>query len=132
VIYVANGAERRMLSLILALGLDAHLYTDNHVHDPLDTVGSFTELSGHGYGPIHVPPEIWVVSEGDPTRADAPEVTWIFTSAGPQADVYGVYFTWPDDGALAYAETLTGGPFRVVNVNDLIGYTPSLTLRPET
>ena len=136
---IPDEGEVSMLAVLLGLvarpSLELRLYVNDRSPQLADTVADYTELTGHGYAPIALPPSTWSVRPADPgtnTPAFAPAADLVFTfnAAGPADLVYG-YLVVTDDGRLWGAQRFDDGPYRVQNVNDEVRVAPDMALRSE-
>lgn len=126
---VPNSAETFILRYVtnsaVPEDLDIRLFTNDFVPTEADVVGNYIEASLGGYALIQLNSTLWVVTPGEPSIAEHPQVTWTFT--GAVGNVYGYYVTRRTTGDLVWAERFTNGPYNVQNNNDQIRVTPRLT-----
>lgn len=127
---VPSVSEERMLDTILNVvspeTLMLRLYTNNHTPAESSTTASFTEASGFGYAAVSLTPGSWVTTQGNPSTAAYPQVT--FTFSGALGNVYGYYINQTTSTTLMWAELFTDGPYNIVNNGDQIKITLNLTL----
>lgn len=126
---VPNGAEydalRNFLNIAAPENLVLRLYTSNTTPAETDTAATYTEASGNGYASVSLTAGNWTVTEGAPTEAVYPEVTFTFT--GALGNVYGYYITGATSGRIKWAERFTSAPFNIQNNGDQIKITPRIT-----
>jgi len=126
---VPNSAEAFILGHILKGGLpedlDIRLYTSNTTPTETDTILTYTEATGGGYAAIQLTAASWVITEGEPSLGEHPQVSWTFT--GIVGNVYGYYVTRRTSGDLVWAERFTNGPYDIQTASDQIRVTPRLT-----
>ena len=127
---VPNASEVTILEYVLNKGapeeLDMRLYTNDHTPAETDVVSTYTEATGGGYVVKNLNAASWVITPGNPSASEHPQVTWIFT--GIVGNVYGYYITRRTTGDLMWAERFTNGPYNIQTNNDQIRVTPRLTL----
>ena len=127
---VPNGAETFILGYILKKqapeDLDIRLYTNDHAPGESDVVGNYIEAVGAGYLVKNLDSTQWVITPGEPSLGEHPQVSWIFTG-GVVGNVYGYYVTRRVTGDLVWAERFTNGPYLIQTINDQIRVTPRLT-----
>ena len=126
---VPNSAEvfilRYVTNSAVPEDLDIRLYVNDLNPDESVVVGNFIEANGGDYAKIELNSTLWIVTPGEPTVAEHPQVSWTFT--GAVGSVYGYYITRRTTGDLVWAERFTNGPYNVANANDQIRVTPRLT-----
>ena len=128
---VGNMSETIMLSYILnkstytSENLTIRLFSNDHIPVEADVVADYTEVSGGGYASVALNSALWVVAEGDPSDANYPVVTWIFT--GTAGLIYGYYVT-RTSGELMWAERFNAAPYNMQNADDEIRISPRLAL----
>jgi hypothetical protein len=127
---VPNSAETFILGYILKKhtpeDLDIRLFTNDHIPTEGDVVGNFIEATGGGYATIQLDPTQWVITPGEPSLGEHPQVSWVFTG-GVVGNVYGYYVTRRSTGDLVWAERFSNGPYLIQTANDQIRVTPRLT-----
>lgn len=127
---VPNQGESTALSILVAKtpveGLRLRLYTNNLTPGEADVLATYTEATGSGYANVLLTPANWVITEGAPSNAAYPEVTFTFT--GALGNVYGYYLTGETSNKVRWAERFTTAPYNVTASGDLIKVTPVLTL----
>ena len=127
---VPNQSEEIMLEAFLnktaPQDLVLRLYSSNTTPAESDTEATYTEVTGGGYSGSNLTAASWTVTQGNPTTAAYPEVTFTFT--GSVGNVYGYYVTQVTSGFLMWAERFTSGPFNISNNGDQIKITPQITL----
>jgi hypothetical protein len=129
---VPNNGEGDMLAAITAKAaaenLVLRLFKSNTTPAEGDTTASYTEADFTGYTPLTLTPASWVVSEGAPSDATYPQVTFASTADQAAQSVYGYYLTRVTSGRIAWAERFADGPYAIVNNTDQIKVTPKITL----
>lgn len=106
------------------------LYTNNYEVVESDTLSALTELSGSGYARKPLTAANWVITEGNPSEAAYPTLTWTFDSNNA-ADVYG-YFLYIVDASVTYligAEKFSDGPYQINTNGDKILVTFKIQIR---
>jgi hypothetical protein len=125
---VTNAGERLMAEYALGKTapstLTLRLFTNNASLSEATVAGDLTELSGNGYAAQALTGASWTVTEGDPTVAQHPQMTFT-ASGGGWGNVYGYYIT-NASGALIWAELFSGGPIPISNAGETIKITPRL------
>lgn len=127
---VPNAAEKRALELLLkkvtpAEDLIIRLYSNNVTPGEADTEATYTEVSGGGYAAVTFTPASWTITEGGPTSAAYPKITWTFT--GAVGNVYGYYVVESSSGKLRWAERFVDGPYNIDAAGKSIDVTPQFT-----
>lgn len=114
----------RAASTVLIL----RLYQNNITPAETDTAGTYTEATWTGYSAINLTAASWgAPSEGAPSNTAFAQQTFT-SSAGAQSQTnYGYYMTRTTSGRIALAERFSDGPYTIVNLNDLIRITPTIT-----
>ena len=127
---VPNTAEATMLKYTLNAeapeDLVIRLYSNDIIPSQTDSVTDYTEVTGGGYAAQNLIAGAWIVTEGNPSTATHPLVTWVFTAA--VGNVYGYYITRQTTGDLFWAERFLNAPYNIQNVNDEIRVTPKISL----
>lgn len=122
---VPSAAEDVMFQNILNITapqtLKLKLYTNNYTPVEGSTEANFTEAAGNGYADVSLTPGNWVITPGNPSSADYPQVTFTFT--GNLGNVYGYYVVQTTSGKIMWAELFTDGPYNIVNNGDQIKIT---------
>ncbi len=125
-----NNGEADMLAAIVnkavAQDLTLRLFTNNIAPNETDTAASYTEAAGNGYAAVALVAANWVITEGAPSDAAYPQVTFTFT--GALGNVYGYFLTRNTSGRIAWSERFADGPYSIVNNGDQIKVTPKITL----
>lgn len=126
---VPNNGEGDALTAFVAKAaaenLVLRLFTNNATPAEVDVSASYTEASGNGYAAVTLTPANWTITEGAPSQAAYPQVTYTFTGAA--GNVYGYYLTRVTSGRIAYAERFTDGPYNITANGDQIKVTPKIT-----
>ncbi len=119
---VPSAAEERMLDTIVNFvapeTLVLKLYTNNYTPVEASLFSNFTEATGFGYAAVSLTAGNWVTTQGNPSTAAYPQVTFTFT--GALGNVYGYYITQTTSGIAMWAELFTDGPYNIVNNGDQI------------
>lgn len=127
---IPNEGEAVALSILVGKtateNLRLRLFTNNFTPSDTNTSANFTEATGNGYANLLLTAASWVVTEGAPSHADYPEVTFLFT--GALGNVYGYYITGETSGKVRFAERFADGPYVIEGSGDQIRVTPILTL----
>lgn len=124
--------EGEVVALSILMGKTAtenlrlRLFTNNFTPSESNTTANFTEATGSGYGNVLLTAANWVVTSGNPSHADYPEVTFAFT--GALGNVYGYYLTGETSGKVRFAERFSDGPYVIEGTGDQIRVTPVFTL----
>jgi len=103
-------------------GLLLKLFSNNVTPSEIDTVLTYTEVTGGGYTYKTLTPSTWSVAGGS---ANYPAQTFTFT--GAVGNVYGYYVVRATTGDLVFAERFATGPFNVQTNGDNISVTLNLT-----
>lgn len=131
-IQVVNQGEEAMLDLITDVDMTLRLYRTNVVLGLTDvqiealTQAAFTEANFAGYAASSMT-TAWTTTQGNPSTATRPEVSFTRSSTGTAQLIYGYYVTRNSDGALQWFEHFDG-PVSVEFNGDVIKVTPTLTL----
>ncbi len=129
VLRVPNEGESQALGISLGKiaveSLRLRLFSNNVTPGETDTSATYTEVTGSGYASVLLTAANWVLTEGAPTEAAYPEVTFAFTGAA--GNVYGYYITGETSGKVRWAERFTSAPFNVTASGDQIKVTPKIT-----
>lgn len=128
---VPNIGEATVLSYLVnksgnTENLVFRLFTNNITPAETDTAATYTEASGGGYSSVTATGASWTITQGAPTAATYPQMTYTFT--GPlttNTTIYGYYVTRASTGDLVLAETFTS--FTPTNSGDNIKLTPQIT-----
>ena len=111
-----------------SVGNLVHLFTNNIVPAPTDTLGMYTEATYSGYGAVS--PSPWTAaSGGSGGTSSAPGSPCVFnpgTLVAPQ-DCYGWYLT-DDGGLLVGAGLFAAGPLNMGGTTTGLTITVTLTL----
>jgi len=102
------------------------LYSDNQTPAKTDVSGDYTEVSGSGYAAVTLTPADFVFTDGDPSTAAYPQVTFAFNAAA--GNVYGYYVTQATSGNLMFANRFSNAPINIANNGDEIRITLTITL----
>lgn len=136
-IYIPNGSEQTVLSLILAGGTQEDfllkLFSDANTFTSTDVTASRTETSFTGYANTangtsnKITRSMWASgtwSGGQPTYLSI-STPFVFTStAGSQsANVYGYYLVGATSNLLYFEERFPSAPYTIVNSGDSISIT---------
>lgn len=129
---VQNNGEGDMLAGIVGKtaceNLVLRLFKSNTTPAEADTAATYTEADFTGYSAVTLTASSWTVTEGAPSHADYPQVTFT-SSAGSQSQaVYGYYLTRVSSGRIAWAERFADGPYTIVNSGDAIKVTAVISL----
>lgn len=106
--------------------LRLRLFTNNVTPADSDVLATYTEAAGSGYANVLLTAASWVITEGAPSTAAYPQVTFTFT--GALGDVYGYYLTGETSNKVRVAERFTAAPFSITANGDNIKVTLNLTL----
>jgi hypothetical protein len=136
---VPNGGERDAVEAFLNIGsedLVLKLYKNAHTPDDADVAADYVEADFDGYAAEALDAGSWVITEGAPTRAEYPRVTFVRASGGASQDLYGYLVAGAISGRLKWAERFVDpeGAFVVYhtfNAGDSIGVDPKFTSRTE-
>lgn len=115
-----------IVNKVVPENLVLRLFTNNITPAETDTVASYTEASGSGYGAITLPGAGWTVTAATPSYASYAQQAFIFT--GALGNVYGYYLTRVTSGRIAWAERFTDGPYTVNTTGTEIRIPPRITL----
>ena len=125
---VPNVGEQVMLEAFLnktaPSNLTIRLFTSNTTPAESDVASTYTEATGNGYNAQALTASLWSVTQGNPSNAAYPQVTFGFT--GALGLVYG-YFVTNAAGTLMWAERFAVA-IPVQNNGDQIAITPAITL----
>lgn len=128
---VTNGGEVIALSYLVGKtgsteNLKYKLFATNITPAETDTVGSYTEAAGGGYGDKTLTGSSWTVTGGAPSEASYAQQDYTFTGAlTTNPTVYGYFVTRATTGDLVLAEAFT--PFTPANNGDKVLLTPKIT-----
>jgi hypothetical protein len=129
---VPNNGEGDMLTALVAKAaaenLVLRLFQSNTTPAETDTAATYTEASFTGYAALTLTAASWAVTEGAPSNAAYPQVTFTSSAGAQSQNVYGYYLTRVTSGRLAWAERFADGPYNIVNNGDQIKVTPTITL----
>lgn len=127
-----NNGEGDMLTAIVAKAaaenLVLHLFQNNITPAETDTAATYTEATFTGYAALTLTAASWVVTEGAPSNAAYPQVTFTSSAGSQNQNVYGYYLTRASSGRIAWAERFADGPYNIVNNGDAVKVTPVITL----
>lgn len=128
---VPNEGESQILGIMLGKiaieSLRLRLYSNNKTPAEADTPASYTEATGGGYASVLLTAANWTLTEGAPTLAEYPMVTFTFT--GGIGNIYGYYVTGETSNKVRWAERFTDGPYDVQATGDQISVTLRVTLQ---
>ena len=118
-----NHGEGDMLAALVAKApaenLVLRLFKSDTTPGETDTAETYTEADFTGYSALTLTPASWTITEGAPSNAAYPQVT--FTSSASQSqNIYGYYLTRVTSGRIAWAERFADGPYAIVNAGDAI------------
>jgi len=123
-----NQAEKILLEALVnktaPQDLKLKLFQNNVTPSETDTEATYTEATFTGYSAVTLTASSWTVTEGAPTQASYPEVTFTSTAGGQNQSIYGYYLVQVTSGKLVWAERFTDGPYTIVNNGDSIKVTP--------
>lgn len=126
---IPNEGENRAVGTLLgkytAETLRVKLYSNNVTPAETDTSASYTEVTGGGYAAVDLTAANWTITEGAPTEAAYPQITWTFSAA--IGNVYGYYVVGVTSGKVWFAERFSDGPYNVAASGDAIKVTPKYT-----
>lgn len=129
---VPNHGEGDMLNALIAKAaaenLVLRLYTSNTTPAEADTAATYTEATFTGYAALTLTAANWVITEGAPSNAAYPQVTFTSSAGAQSQSVYGYFLTRVTSGRIAWAERFTDGPYVIVNNGDAIKVTAQITL----
>ena len=112
------------LTKFLDSSLYIRLYSNDVTPSNTTTTASFVECTGGGYSEKLILPGDWVITQGDPSNAESPELTWTFTGAPtPAPGLYGYYIV-DASNVLLWAER-----FPVVPILPVLDSTAKITPR---
>lgn len=127
-----NNGEGDMLTAIVAKAaaenLVLHLFQNNITPAETDTAATYTEATFTGYAALTLTAASWVVTEGAPSNAVYPQVTFTSSAGSQNQNVYGYYLTRAISGRIAWAERFADGPYNIVNNGDAVKVSPVITL----
>lgn len=128
---VPNEGEAQMLSTMLGKTaietLRLRLYSNDKTPAETDTPASYTEATGGGYANVALTAASWTVTEGAPTLAAYPTVTFTFT--GGIGNIYGYYVTGDTSNKVRWAERFSDAPYEVQAAGDQISITLQISLQ---
>lgn len=129
-IVVPNIGEGEALSFFVAKAnpspLVLKLFSNNIIPSESDVASSFSEVSGSvGYAPVTLNGADWTITEGSPSLAQHPQVTFTFSAAAGL--IYGYFVVREGNGVLSYSERFTDGPYNITANGDQIKITPKIT-----
>ena len=132
---IPNQGEDRLLGIALGkysqeTNLVLRLFSSNTTPGETDTTATYTEVSGNGYSAVNLTAASWTITEGAPTEAAYPQVTFTFTGAA--GNVYGYYVTGSSSPELLWAERFTDGPYNITTSGDQIKITAKITMQDTT
>ena len=104
------------------------LFKSNTTPAESDTAATYTEADFTGYTDEALTAASWTVTEGAPTSAAYPQLTFTSTAGSQSQNVYGYYVVGATSGRLKWAERFSDGPYTIVNNGDAIKITPAITL----
>jgi len=123
-----NQAEKILLEALVnktaPQDLKLKLFQNNVTPSETDTEATYTEATFTGYSAVTLTASSWTVTEGAPTQASYPQVTFTSTAGGQNQSIYGYYLVQVTSGKLVWAERFTDGPYTIVNNGDSIKVTP--------
>lgn len=125
---VPNVAEVKILELIFARTLSLHLYSNDITPADGNTVGTFTEVTGGGYGSKLLVSALWTITSGDPTEGNyGVALDFSFTGVIGGSGFARGYYIKDSTGILWFAERFPTSvqPFVPIN-GSLIRFTPHL------
>jgi hypothetical protein len=129
---VPNNGEGDMLTALVAKAaaenLMLRLFKSNTTPAEADATATYTEADFTGYSSLTLTAASWVITEGAPSNAAYPQVTFTSSAGAQSQSVYGYYLTRVTSGRIAWAERFTDGPYVIVNNGDQIKVTPLITL----
>lgn len=129
---VPNNGEGDMLSAIVAKAAAENLvlclYKSNTTPGETDNTASYTEADFTGYSALTLTAASWVITEGAPSNAAYPQVTFTSSAGSQSQNVYGYFLKRVTSGRIAWAERFPDGPYQIVNNGDAIKVTPIITL----
>lgn len=129
---VQNNGEGDALSFFTgksnATDLILKLYQNNITPAETDTAGTYTEATWTGYSAATLTGASWgAPSEGAPSSIAYAQQTFT-SSAGAQSQTnYGYFMVRTTSGRIALSERFSDGPYTIVNLNDTIKVTPTIT-----
>jgi hypothetical protein len=129
VLFTQAGEQTALQNLVNNLApqtLVLKLYTNNKTPTELDIASDYTELSGYGYSSTTLIPGNFSFSEGDPTTATYPQITYTFTGAAGY--IYGYYVVQTSSNILMFANRFTNAPIQISNNGDQIRVTLTIQL----
>jgi hypothetical protein len=129
VLFTQAGEQIALQNLVNAVApqtLVLKLYSNNQTPTELDTASNYTEVSGYGYTSVTLTPGNFTFSEGDPTTATYPQITYTFTGAAGY--IYGYYVVQASSNALVFANRFTNAPIQIANNGDQIRVTLTIQL----
>jgi len=106
------------------------LYSNNRTPTKLDTATDYTEVVGFGYSSQNLTTSSFTFTEGDPSIAAYPQLTYSFTGAA--GNVYGYYVTQQVSGTLMFANRFSNAPINIANNGDEIRITLTIQLNNPT
>jgi hypothetical protein len=106
---IPNVEEGRILQNYVTNDLSLRLFSNDVTPSETSTLATFTSVAGGGYAAITLEFADWVVTLGDPTEIEHPEVEFEFTGATTApSTIYGYYLVDTVTGLLIGAERFAG------------------------
>lgn len=135
-IVVVNQGEEEFLDLITDVDSTLRLYQNNVISGLTATQiealtqAAFTEATFAGYAGSSMT-TAWTTTQGNPSEATRPLVTFTRSSTGTAQSIHGYYVTRNSDGNLRWFQHFDA-PISVEFINDTVQVTPRLTLDDDT